>query len=819
MKPFHKLVSPRTDVQSGVMDKSVYAASLGDLLRHSAAGKPYWDKREFDRLTYHTQGLNNALDDIRARLHDGRGNGFRQIETSFGGGKTHSMIAMYHMCRDWDAIPVVIDGTDLDPSTDTIWGEMERQLDGDIDAMSGMVAPGGEAVVKLLERPKPVLILIDEIAHYLDGSKGVSAGASKVNVGESNMAAQTVNFLQKLFSKVGQLPHVCVVISLPDRDQVLEKKYYTQVQRVAGRQRQVVTVATDDDIPHIIRRRLFETDEAVISDRAKNIIQTYVAECVAGHSIPRNEADTYTERFRATYPFTPDVIDVLYGRWGSYPTFQRTRGALRLLSSVVHSLLGSDRPCITLSDIDLRVDEIRKELLQHPGMNMESMVSLDITSKQSGAARLGATAVRAARAIFMYSFPAEHKGATRDDIKRAAFTANANHSTVGDILASMRRSLFFLELADDSMFRFTNNENINRIMDRAKRSVSDADAESMERDILRERAGSKFRHTYVWPDHTSKIEDIPGLQLVLMRSGDIEYCRKVVTNVSTKSGRVHQNALVFILPGSDGVLSDSIRAILAVRSIRRLMGASLKPADAGVLDDAEERAKEGIEVGLREKYAEVWLPDKEDIIRRCGISSIHPKEDKRPFGDVIWEKLVGEFKISERLDPALMAEYDGSPEDIFNRMMRTCGERRPASLDVVRVAVERLAEKPEPPSDGTGDDSDDGPDEDATIVDIHPGTKHPSGDVSKPPKELTLPPITGLHCTDVMDRYKMAGWGSIFVTLRDIPTTTARFMVDQRSENEFSIQLDMTGQIPREVASSIRDIISDGGKYEEDEGW
>ena len=106
MTPFYKLVEPRVDVKSGVLDKSVYAASLGDLLRQGEAGKRYRNKREFYKLTYETEGLLEALNDIRLRLHEGRGNGFRQIETSFGGGKTHSMIAMYHKCKDWDAIPL-----------------------------------------------------------------------------------------------------------------------------------------------------------------------------------------------------------------------------------------------------------------------------------------------------------------------------------------------------------------------------------------------------------------------------------------------------------------------------------------------------------------------------------------------------------------------------------------------------------------------------------------------------------------------------------------------------------------------------------------
>lgn len=83
-----------------------------------------------------------------------------------------------------------------------------------------------------------------------------------------------------------------------------------------------------------------------------------------------------------------------------------------------------------------------------------------------------------------------------------------------------------------------------------------------------------------------------------------------------------------------------------------------------------------------------------------------------------------------------------------------------------------------------------------------------------------MSPVAGLHCTDVMNREAMAAWGgSIFATLRENATTTVRLTVDQRSENTFGVQLDMTGKIPRDVADSIRRSISDDGEYSEDESW
>ena len=816
MAAFYELIEPREDVKNGIDDMSVYAASLSDLLQRSEAGRRYWDGREFQKLTYKTDGLQEALEDIRLRLHDGRGNGFRQIETSFGGGKTHSMIAMYHMCKEWDALPVVIDGTTLDPATETVWGEMQKQLDGSITDMERKVAPGGAAIIKLLERKKPVLILIDEISHYLDVSTGVT-------VGESNVAIQTVNFLQKLFNKVGQMPHVCVVISLPDKDQVLEESYYTQVQMLAGRQRQLITVATDADIPHIIRQRLFKTDEAVVADRSADIIKSYVDTCKAGSSILIGDANEYGERFKDTYPFTPDVIDVLHGRWGSYQKFQRTRGALRLLSSVVHSLLGSDRPYITLSDIDLSVDSVRKELLSHIGANMEFVINTDITSAQSGAIRQGEAGVRAARAIFMYSFPSDKKGATQADIKRAAFTSIITHSEIGDALSTLRRSLFFLELADDDMFRFTPTENINWIIDRATKSVSDSDASDLEYNLIYEaiskHTGSRFHKVHIWPDDDAqtKIDDIDRLQLLILKNPDKEFCKKTVTTVSVRNGRANQNALVFVMPTTNGALSDSIRKRLAVKSIRHQMGLeSEKHVNKRVLDDTYKKAHGGIERGLRERYADIWLPDKDETVKQCRTDNVQPYDDNIPLDDIIWKKLVSQYQIAVKLDSSVLDIYNGDENEIFRRMMRTRGERRPASINVIEAAMAKKIERDINAAGGSG----------STLGHSITDASIPSDSGSAPSRIVDTMPsgevshVEGIRCTDTVDIEKIWEWkDSIFEAVRKHCTSTMRLVVEQRNENTFDVALDMTGMIPRKIADGIRGSLSDDGKYDEDAGW
>ena len=382
MRSFSELVEVRPDVRDGTLDQSAYAASLGDVASgvDKPAAKEYRDPVLFREMTYATDGMRRVLEDVRIRLQDGKGNGVRQLETSFGGGKTHAMIAMYHECRKWNATPVVIDGQTLDASK-TLWGAIEMQLDGHIAKMTGQTAPSGTQIYELLSgRNKPILILMDEIFNYITVATGVT-------VGNSDLAAQTIGFMQRLNGQLGSLPNVCLVVSLSDKDDVLsadtkaakiQNEYYEKLQNITGRHRQLVTVSEYKDISHIIRCRLFSTKENLIEYGARDIIQYCITQMKKGGSLSADEIKDYTKRFGDTYPFTPDVIDVLHNRWGAYPTFQRTRGVLRLLSLVVHSLLESGRSWISPGDIDLSIQSIRRELLQHTGDNAESVITADI---------------------------------------------------------------------------------------------------------------------------------------------------------------------------------------------------------------------------------------------------------------------------------------------------------------------------------------------------------------------------------------------------------------------------------------------------------
>ncbi|MDP8012980.1 MAG: AAA family ATPase, partial [Nanoarchaeota archaeon] len=165
----------------------VFAADLWETYQNRAPPE-YRDAELFFKKTYLTTGLKNLLDVVEKRLNGQGGDPVIQIQTPFGGGKTHALIALYHKARQWKVNTSVIVGTALDPREETLWGLLEKQLSGSNKTLTGKISPGREALRKLLEKYQPALILMDEILEY-------TTKASGVQVGETSLAAQTLAFM------------------------------------------------------------------------------------------------------------------------------------------------------------------------------------------------------------------------------------------------------------------------------------------------------------------------------------------------------------------------------------------------------------------------------------------------------------------------------------------------------------------------------------------------------------------------------------------------------------------------------------------------
>jgi len=535
-KAFHIIAIPHRDILDGRLTMDVFAADLWEVCQNRGPDE-YKDAAIFFKKTYMTEGLNNLLDIVEKRLLGKGGDPVIQIQTPFGGGKTHALIAMYHKIAEWNAQKAVIVGTALSTS-ETLWAVIEKQLTGEVNRLTGQVSPGKEALRGLFSENQPVLILIDELLQYITRAAGVK-------IAESTLAAQTVAFIHEVTEVASTLEKVSLVItlpsSMPERYDEAAERLYQQLQKVAGRIEKIYTPVQENEITKIIRRRLFSD---ITEDEVGKAVSSFMRYAEKEGILPVGTLATeYRDRFLDSYPFMPEVVDVFYHRWGSFPTFQRTRGVLRLLSLVIYSLKTKNKPYISLADFDLSNQDIRQELLKHIGPEYNGVIGNDITDWDAGSQKvdisLGSAyqglslGTRSAATMFLYSFSGGiERGATLGEIKRSATIIENPASVVAEATEQLKGKLFFLQNIGDRYF-FSNQPNLNRILLTNMENVKDEKVVETEQELLKGNiAGGKLR-VFIWEDNANNIPDSEELKLVILKTDS----KAAIKNILTSKGQ------------------------------------------------------------------------------------------------------------------------------------------------------------------------------------------------------------------------------------------------------------------------------------------
>ncbi|MGQ9600104.1 MAG: DUF499 domain-containing protein [Anaerolineae bacterium] len=594
---------------------------------------------------------------------------------------------MYHKAAEWDANRVVVVGTPLAP-TETLWGLMAEQLTGSRAGFEGSTAPGREALRNLLAAHQPLLILMDEVLEYATKAAGVTVGAS-------NLAAQTLAFLQELTEAAATLDRTCLVITLPSSllehyDEEAER-LFRQLQRVAGRVEKIYTPVQEHEITQVIRRRLFAS---VDEGRMRQVIEGFLEYALRESLLPAGmEPSEYRRRFEASYPFLPEVVDVLYQRWGSFTTFQRTRGVLRLLSLVVHALKDRPIPSITLADFDLTNQEIRRELLKHIGPEYDSVIAADITGEEAGARRvdgeLGAAyqglrlGTRVATATFLYSFSGGvERGATLGEVKRSATTLNNPASVVAEATELLRGRLFYLQQQGGKVF-FTNQPNLNHILLTKMENVDDAQVEEKEKSLLEESIASRRLKVFLWPEPNADIPDTPDLKLLILGERDKGLMENFLRQKGT-TPRVHRNTLFFLTPleGERSGLETLLRRYLAYRMIADDRTLNLTAEQREEVEQESKKAKADLQGVLRRAYRQLFIPAR-DGLKELDLGIPTYGED-RPLDEEVYDKLRLEGEILERIAPLVIRErYLREQEYVLTEQLAQAGLRTPGEARVV----------------------------------------------------------------------------------------------------------------------------------------
>ena len=688
IRSFHTIAVPHDDILEGRLTMDVFAADLWEVFQGRAPDE-YRDPRRFFQKTYPTKGLTNLLAVVEKRLRGRGGDPVIQVQTPFGGGKTHALIAMYHRAREWNARAVVLVGTVLDANKDTLWGVMAEQLAGTRGGFEGRTAPGREALRHLLAAHQPVLILMDEVLEYAIKAAGVT-------VGQSNLAAQTQAFLQELTETVSTLERTCLVVTLPAS--ILEhydenaERLFQQMQKILGRVEKIYTPVQEHEISPVIRRRLFKrVDEAA----ARHVVEGFLRYAERENLLPPGvEPSEYRERFLASYPFLPDVVDVLYHRWGSFSSFQRTRGVLRLLSLIIDNLSQQPLPYITLADFDLADPEIRRELLKHIGPEFDSVIAADITDTTAGARkvdqelgdayrglRLG---TRVATAVFMHSFSGGvERGATLGEVKRHATTLHNPASVVAEALEHLKARLFYLQQSDGKVY-FSNQPNLNRILLVREENIRPEDITDLERERLRRHMrGHKF-HVYIWPERANDIPDTPELKLIVFRQQDQARMRAFLENKG-QTPRVHRNTLFFLAPMEHEhlALQRLLRQYAALRSIEKDSSLRLTKEQRQEVKQRIARLEKDLTDKIRDAYRLVYIPGPNGDLRELDMGTGTYGMDT-PLDEDVYEKMRITREILEQLHPrALKERYLQNQEYVSTAQLAQSWSRTPGALRVV----------------------------------------------------------------------------------------------------------------------------------------
>lgn len=626
LRPWREVLPPHDDVATGNFQASEFAADLFKVATHSPeTGRDYSDPREFFARTYLTEGLRDLIGRaVRRMAGDDNASPVINLQTNFGGGKTHSMLSLWHLAAStprgefpqetqellvscgYDQIPpdvrrVAIVGNHTSPSgstktdgtvVNTLWGELAHQLGGAegyalVAKADQDRTPPGEALHTLLETYAPAVILIDEWVAYARSlfTRGDLAGGT---------FDDQFTFAQSLTEAVKGTTGVLLAISIPasesgDDKQMaagsaeevggahgLEalKRLQNVVRRVADQWRP----ASANEAYHIVRQRLFTSADAkalaAIGATAKGFVDMY-----RKHSddFPREARDTaFEERIKQTYPIHPELFDRLYEDWSTLERFQRTRGVLRLMNTVIHALwVGEDTsPLIMPGSIPLATAAVNSELTQYLQDSWKAIIDADVDGPNSEPAKIDAAkplfgqrslTKRLARTVFFGAAPtvgSAHKGLETQRV----FLGTA---VPGDVPGNFHSAL--TQLGDRATYFYSGSgkywydlqANISR---RAKDQAERLHKEDVWAEIAKRLNGQgghrgDFAGVHVCPEDTGDIPDTDEARLVILHprlthkrnvadSSGMKFAHHATENRGT-ANRVNRNMLVYLAADED----------------------------------------------------------------------------------------------------------------------------------------------------------------------------------------------------------------------------------------------------------------------------
>jgi hypothetical protein len=620
---------PRDEVLGGNLSEDVFAAKLKQVVDGNAPSV-YQDPNTFFANTFPTNGLKTLISEVFGRLTGvDTGSPVIRLETSFGGGKTHDEIAIWHIARNGrlisgldrfvDDIKIIPDRPiqvaaiacqDLDPvngvlheesgiRVHTLWGEIAYQIGG-VEGYSLLrgsdeqkVSPGTVVIDKLTNK-EPTVIILDEIAQYLRRAKAIA-------VGNSDLSEQVVAFLFTLMDLTAACNNIVFVYTLASISDTFgaETNDLREALQTSARQERVLSPSTDIEIYNIVKQRIFKSiDEKIAKSAAQEYLQTYRASRI---NLPDSSKDAnHAQILQSSYPFSPELFDLLTKKVASIQNFQRTRGALRLLAMVVRYLWQDPNawiPMIHPHHIPIGIDEgvtgeftsrLQRPLMRNPIQadifNAEGKPAhAQVHDRQWEAAGKPPFATWVARTIFLHSInQGTAAGIRRAELNVALLMPQVEISYIDPVLDRLTSVAWYLDIDPiTTIARFKEEPSINKIIAEEKEQIGNLTA----KEHLRSRRDSIFSNKVFTlvasPESSGDVDDKPddiALCVIDFDQGTVNASTDVAPNLveqifnnTGESGkfRTFRNRLLFLVANKQELerAIDITKEHLAIQNI------------------------------------------------------------------------------------------------------------------------------------------------------------------------------------------------------------------------------------------------------------
>jgi uncharacterized protein len=741
LTPWREIITPHADVASGRFEQAEFAADLYQVATGNA-DEEYQDPVAFFRRTYLTNGLRELLTGAARRLSGKGGDPVVDLQTNFGGGKTHSMIALFHLAsgekladlpgvgelfaEEGLAVPAkvaraVISGQWTSPASPsvkkdgtevrTLWGEIAYELAGIegyklVEAEDHSGSNPGRKLIDLFRLAGPSIVLIDEWVAY---ARQLPARENEPTLVGGDFDTQ-FTFAQALTEAAAAVPNVVVLVSIPASDIEVGgdkgQDALARLRNVVRRKSAQWKPAEDDESFEIVRRRLFEPmtpENARVRDGVIKAFCDYYREKKADFPSEVAEGE-YRRRMELSYPIHPELFDRLYRDWSTLDRFQRTRGVLRLMATVISVLWqrGDLNLLIMPGTIPMDDARVNSELTKYLEDGWDPVIRSDIDGANALPLRLDqdnrnlgrySATRRVARAVYLASAPREEarRGIDLKLITLGVAQPGEAPGTFADALRRLSGEATYLYV-DGAQYWYSLRANITRLAaDRANSNVSDDNADDEIKRRLQERGASgPFAAVHAFPDGPGDVtDDDDGVYLVVLpttahhvpnveNSPAITMADRILSQRNA-GPRINRNMLVFCAP-SEARLSELrvvTRQHLAWQSILKDQESEKLELTKG--DEAQARSKvketnETVTQRIIETYQHVLVPE-----QTAGTREIRWHQTKPTGIGSLAQRIANKLDGEERLITA----YGGTRVRMDLDRIPLWSDRRDIAVDAL----------------------------------------------------------------------------------------------------------------------------------------